>query len=122
MASGDELFSIDATVDANGVPVTAYIVKRGLDLGEPNYIKLVKRIWPRIRGVNGSVIQVRVGSSATPDGGVAWGPYIDYTIGQQQKIDTFTSGRYIAVTFSSQILPSWQLSGFDIEYSLGGRE
>lgn len=120
MASASKFFNIDAAVTADGVPVQGSVSKSGLDMGLPQFFKLLKRVWPRIDASPGTVVRVRVGAHNAPDDPVAWGSPVDYIVGTTDKIDAFANGRYLAVNFQSDGLPVWRITGFDIEYSYGG--
>ena len=119
-AQGLTLQNIDADVTDNGTPISAYIRKLGLGLGDPQTRKLIKRIWPRVSAPVGTVITVRAGAHDEPNGEVTWSSPVSFTVGAQEKVDTFAQGRYLAIDISSESVQPWTLTGFDVEFSTVG--
>ncbi|MES2148587.1 MAG: hypothetical protein V4508_02230 [Pseudomonadota bacterium] len=119
MGSADvKLFMLDASASFDGVAPVAYMERRGLSFDQPERIKLVTSIWPRLTGNVGSTVTIKVGSA--PD------PYADptyttmtYTIGDL-KADCFVAGRYIAVWIGSGTAYQWRLDSYDLFIEDGG--
>ena len=119
-AEGLTLQNVDGATSDNGTPIIANIQKLGLALGDPQTRKLIKRIWPRINAATGTVLTIRAGGHDQPNGEVTWSAPVSFTVGTQDKIDTFAEGRYLAIDFASSGLQGWQLTGFDVEFSTIG--
>jgi hypothetical protein len=115
-----KLFSIDAATTDDGETIYAEMSKLALDMGLPQYLKVLKRVWPRVSASPGTELSIRCGSHNAPDDPVTWSDPVPFIVGQDQKIDSFANGRYLAVSISSLSIPVWQMTGFDVEYSLGG--
>ena len=119
-AQGLTLQGVDGDITDNGAPVVAYLQKLGLSLGDVQQRKLIKRLWVRINGITGTVVTIRAGAHDEPNGQVSWAAPVNFTIGVDEKIDTFAEGRYMAFEISSESLQPWTLTGFDVEFSKSG--
>lgn len=119
-AQGTTLQSVDGDVTDNGVPVVSYLQKVGLGLGNIQQRKLIKRVWPRMSGVTGTVVDIRVGAHDEPNGQVTWADPVAFAIGADEKIDTFAEGRYMALEIASNSVQPWTLTGIDVEYGKSG--
>ncbi len=104
----------------NGVNIEAFIQKAGIALGDPQTRKLIKRIWPRIEASNGTEVFIRAGASDQPNGPITWAVPVSFLVGQQEKIDTFAQGRYLAIEVASYGDQPWRMTGFDCEFSTTG--
>lgn len=74
--------------------------------------KLAKRIWPHVEG---SPIQVSIGSQETLGGGVTYAPAQTFTPGVDKYLDFTVNGLFIAVKFESTLPGEWQLEGYNLE-------
>ena len=115
-ASADQaLYMSDSGYLFDGASPDATLERIGLSFGQPEAVKLVKGIRPRITGETGSTVIVSVGSTTDP----AATPtnYVDmtYTIGSTLKCDCLKSGRYIAIKFSTGTAKYWTLESYDVE-------
>lgn len=120
--TGTLLIAINEGSTYDGTPIRSRVERTGLDLGAIDKIKLVKSVVPRITGTPGTKIQVRVGAARDDSNIVLWQPPSEYTIGDQQKIDVFTTGRFIAISFESELDQSpWVVQGVLFEFDLQGR-
>ncbi len=121
MASANtKLYMLDASNSFDGTLPVAYLERRGLSFGEPERIKLVKSIRPRISGNTGYIVNVKVGSSNDPYADPMWGPAMAHTIGSTVSNDCMVSGRYIAVRFESNNAYQWRMDSYDLELETGG--
>lgn len=119
---GSLLYAMNESNDWNGVPINASLVRTGLDFGDPFKIKLVKGIIPRIRGQEGTLVRVRVGSSKNDTDQVTWTTAQDFIIGSAQIISVFVTGRFIAFEISSGDVsaPPWLLLGAEFQFDWQG--
>jgi hypothetical protein len=111
--------SVPSSVALSSRPVV--LQKTGMDLGDRESIKYISEVWPRITGVVGTILNMRIGGQFEPDDPVLWGPYIQYTIGSTKKIDTRFSARFMAIEVQSDSLNVWRLTGFDVKAQPAGR-
>jgi hypothetical protein len=113
MASSDvKLHMLDASASFDGVIPAAYLERRGIDFGEPEYRKLITGIRPRIYGNNGETVVIKVGYSDDPYADPTYTSHT-FTIGEDYKVDTMVSGRYMAIRFETGTAYQWRLDSFD---------
>ncbi len=91
-----------------------------MSLGDPQRVKTIKGIRPRIDGDTGAEITVEIGASMVPDGTPTWSDPQTFTIGSDIKIDSFATGRFMSVRFSNSDYSQWRIRSFDIDYQMGG--
>lgn len=115
-----KLYLLDSGATFDGAPVAAYLERVGLSLGAPEKIKLVSRIRPRIYGATGATVMVSIGSSDDPYGAVTYNAPVAFTIGSSVSVDSFCSGRYLAVKFSTGTAQLWRLDSYDIDVTEAG--
>jgi hypothetical protein len=121
MGSNDQkLFMMDASSSFDGVLPSAYLERRGLSLGKPESIKLVRGIRARITGNPGETVLVRVGSQDDPWNEPVWGPTVTHTIGSTVADDLLVSGRYLTVRFESGSAYQWRLDSYDLDVMEAG--
>ena len=95
--------------------------REALDFGDPDSVKLVSEVWPKMVGNLGDVIRIRVGSQMEPSDEISWSPYVDYTIGSSRKIDTFAQGRFLSFEFLGENVQPWRCTGFEVNLERAGR-
>jgi hypothetical protein len=81
-----------------------------LDFGQN---RLVKRVWPKLRGE--TVINVRVGMASSLNGEVTWGTAQSFNPSTQKYLDFTSFGLMPAIRFEGTENVSWQLEGYGIE-------
>lgn len=120
--SGPALFQADTTNQFNSVDTSVVLERQGLALpltpeGPPdmNYVKQVVRVFPRITGTVGGVVQVYVGASMIPGVAPTYLPPVPFIIGTTNHIDALVSGRLLAIKFSSSTTLDWKLSGYEFD-------
>lgn len=116
MGSNDQkLFLMDASASFDGAIPSAYLERRGLSFGEPETIKLVKGIRPRIVGNTGDTVTIKVGYSDDPFADPTYTSTMTHTIGTTIADDCLVSGRYIAIRFETGTAYQWRLDSYDLE-------
>lgn len=118
-AAGITVLDRDATVIGSD-PIAAQVTRLGLDFGDAQRRKSIGRVWLRLRGYDGQVLTVRVGSQETADGPVTWGAPGDWVVGQTDHIDGFLQGRFMAVEISSTGGQSWALGSVEFDIRPAG--
>jgi hypothetical protein len=63
-------------------------------------IKLVTEVWLRVEASAGTQITVAVGTQMRPEEGVTWSADYTFTVGTDQFVPVYHSGRYISVRFT----------------------
>jgi hypothetical protein len=120
IASSDtKLFMLDAAASFNGVIADAYVERRGLSLGSPESMKLVKGIRPRIVGTTGETVLVKIGSQTDPEETPTY-TSMTHTIGSTVSNDCLVTGRYISVRFETGTAYRWRLDSYDLDVETVG--
>lgn len=113
MASADtKLYMLDASASFDGVIPVAYLEKRGIDFGEPEYYKLVTGIRPRIYGNTGETVIIKVGFADDPYSDPTY-TSSTFTIGVDQRVDVLVTGRYMALRIETGTAFQWRLDSYD---------
>lgn len=118
-----KLYQADETEQFAGVDINAYLERTGLgipprqdqSLPDVTRQKFLRAVYPRIEGVNGRAVNVRVGRQDFVDGPVTWLEPQSYVIGSTRRIDVRVSGRMFAVRFEATGNFDWRLHGYDLD-------
>lgn len=113
-ASNNKIYQADYTESFDGTSFTAYIEREGLDFGDPMSIKTMTQVRPIIDAKPGQVIQVTTGGAMDLQAGTKWNTPVNFTVGTNQKVDTFATGRYLAIRFTSTNASPWRLKRYDM--------
>ena len=118
---GTQLFAVNEGTTYDGKLIHSRVERTGLDFGDVKRMKLVKAIIPRVTGLPGTVLTIRVGVSKNDQNIVDWEPPIEFIIGTSQKVDVFVTGRFIAFSVESTLdqFP-WNLLGVDFLFDWQG--
>ncbi len=111
------LQGVDVGESAAVGSIQGELERLSLDFGAPDRVKLVQRVWPRIDGTAGDVMQVQVGSQMDTESPVDWSATVPFTIGTDRKIDTAVQGRYLSFRFTTTDGDVYRMTGFDVELS-----
>lgn len=120
------LFVDDSSTLRDDSNVVGQITRESLDLGTPEALKYVRRVWPRIEGSTGTTIRIRIGVQNEPSEGITWSPLQDFKVNEDDYLNFDQSGRYISVRFEDPGEPEaaanalWRVHGFDLEYTFQG--
>jgi hypothetical protein len=88
---------------------------------DPDVSKLVKGLYPLIRGETGTIIHISVGAQDSLEEGVVWdGPH-EFVLGRDTYVTPLIEGRYIAVRFESSGQKPWTLLSYDLDITKVGR-
>ena len=120
VATDSRLLEADRGSDFDGVPVEGLLQKLEMSFDEPDRLKIVKRVFPKVTANTGTEIDIRMGSSDFPGGAIAWSAPVTFIKGSVERIDTFAQGRYISFEASSDGQLPWQMIGFDLELEIRG--
>jgi hypothetical protein len=120
------LIAVDqGSTRVDGSVIGAVVSKQGVDFDMPNTFKHIKRLWPRVTGVGGTIIQVRVGGQITPDSGTFFTAFQDYIIGTTDFLAFDLSARYLTFEFRESLEQQPQvgfgINGFEVEFNLQGQ-
>lgn len=122
MADARLLFqAVDDSGTYDGDDPQAIVSRTGLDMGAPQIFKYVKRVWPKIDGTTGMLMQVRAGGAKQAGGPITWDEWKDFRVLQDKYVGVDASGRYLGFEFRSQTGGRWSMPGFDVEMTPMGR-
>lgn len=121
MASTEtKLYMLDSSASFAGSAPVAYLERRGLSFDEPEQVKLVKSIRPRIVGNTGDTVLIKIGYSDDPYADPTWSTTMTHTIGTTVSNDCMVSGRYISVRFETGTAYQWRLDSYGLEVEAAG--
>ena len=101
-------------------PAEVFAEKAYMDFGLPERVKRVTKIFPKMLGPLGTVVNFRVGISDSPDQPMTWAAAVPFTLGADHQIDVRATGRYCGVRLESRTARMWSTAGFDVEYQDAG--
>jgi hypothetical protein len=107
----------------NGTDMVSYAERSNMALTKDvSRIKRVNRVFPKLSGTAGEVVNIYVGGRATPDAAVSYQGPFTFTIGSayDYQIDCRVSGRYISLKVYHNGSGTFSLSGFDVEFENDG--
>lgn len=121
-SSAPVITASDVTGTRNGAAYTSYAERTGLTLGDPNRVKTVRGLRVRLDASVGTKVQIEVGGAMDPKAAITWSPPVVYEVGSTQynQIDTFATGRFIAVRVMSLDNQPWRMTSYDRDFILGG--
>ena len=113
---------IGDSYDIDGVAMTSKLEKVTMDLGDPDTVKMVKSVTPRITAAAGTKVYIRVGTQFNPDDSISWGNEVLYTVGTDREAHFTQKGRFISIRMRTQDIGSnWKCHGFFIKAAQSGR-
>lgn len=115
-----DLVPLDITLERVGLTV-ASVDREGKPRSDPSVVKLLTEIWPVIRGVPGTVINIYAGAQDDPEAGVSWQGPFSFTLGTSKSVQPIVQGAYLAVRFVSVAQPPWYLLSYDLDIEVLGR-
>ena len=120
------LFVDDTSTSRDDSAVFGQITRESMDLGTPESLKYVRRVWPRLEGSTGTTLKIRVGVQDDPTAGISWSAQQDFRINEDTFLNFDASGRFISVRIEDDGAPGatpnalWRVHGFDLEYTFQG--
>lgn len=122
-----DIFKGDDTTQFNGVDYNAYIERTGLGIPlranqppDQSQMKFMTRLWPRLEGSGGSVVNIYVAGQDDPTQPAVYGTPIPFIIGTDRFIDCRVMGRTFAIKYEANSASSVRLHGYDLEIRKAG--
>jgi len=113
---------IGDTFDIDGVAMPSKLEKLTMDLGDPDAIKIIKSVTPRITGSVGTVVYIRIGTQMLSDDNVTWGSEQAYTIGTDREVYFTQKGRFLSIRMRTQAVgDNWKCHGFFFSTAVSGK-
>lgn len=106
---------VDAGATFEGTAFTSVLERTGISLDDPQSIKTIRSIYPRIDAANGTLVQVEVGGSMNAEDAPQWSAPSVYTVGTTNKVDSFATGRFLSVRFTALDNQPWRLKSYDLD-------
>lgn len=119
-SANSKIYLADSSTQFDGTAISAYIEREGLTFGDPASVKLLKSVRPQIDAIPGTVLQISVGGAMDLDAGTTWQAPVNFTVGTDQKIDCFATGRYLALRIASTDYANWRLKRYDMDIETMG--
>jgi hypothetical protein len=119
--SGSKIYKMDTSSSADGSSFTAVIERTGLHLEDPQTVKVCRGAWLKIDASVGVEIQVQIGASMDAETAPTWSAVRTYTVGTDNKIDAFATGRYLAYRVTTTGTSPWRLRSIDLDIELQGK-
>lgn len=88
---------------------------KGRPIYESDMLKLVTEIWPRIKGDDGTKIDIYIGAQDKEQDPVTWEGPLQFVVGQDEKVDCYTQGKILSIRFETETQSHWELAGYDLE-------
>lgn len=103
-----------------GTEFTAYLERRGIWFDAFQRTKLVKGLYPRVSAASDTELSIRLGSAMTSDAAPNMQAARTFTVGTNQRIDSFANGRFHAIRLSSAGVQPWRLRGLGFDAKASG--
>lgn len=112
---------VDQGTTDYGSLISANLTRTQMTLDDPLTVKSVSAVYPQIDGNYGTQVSISIGASMYPDSAPVWSSPVTFTLGQSIKVDSFATGRYIAVKFANTDYGAWRIKSYKIEYTNRGK-
>lgn len=104
----------------DGSNFTAEVQRTGLDFGDPNSIKVIRKVRPHFNDMTaGTQVTLSVGSQTQPDGAVTWTDKT-YTVGTTEEIWPYVRGRYLAWKASMSANDAMEIESLEFDVVKNG--
>ena len=119
-SAAPSIYLADSGLAFPGASGTYLLERSGLAFDDPERIKLLRGIVPRVDAPKGTQIQVTFGASMTSEEPPEWEDPVTYTVGSSYRADSFVSGRFLAVRFSAPAGVRWRIKSWTADVVPGG--
>jgi hypothetical protein len=112
------LYLADAGGTFAGSAVNAVLERTGMAFGDPDRVKVLKSITPRVSAPSGTVLSIQMGASMSAEVDPDWSAPITYTVGSSvTKAFGFAQGKFLAYRVLSSSVQPWAVKSmtFDIQ-------
>lgn len=109
------IYMADAGAKFDATAITATLERVGMAFDDPEMVKTLKSIRPRIDAPAGTLVYITFGASMDAEQAPTWGTPIPYTVGTTRKADGFATGRFLAVRYSSTGGAKWRIKSYSAE-------
>ena len=109
------IYLVDAGNTFAGSAISSTLERSGMAFDDPERVKAIRALVPRIDAPMGTQIQITFGASMTAEQSPTWGDPVTYTVGTSFKADSFAAGRFLAVRFSDSGGQRWRIKSFTVD-------
>lgn len=124
LASADLVVAVPGDTELRGVgrgneSLTSLLAKYGIDCGDPERFKFLKRLHLRVEGDTGIDFSVRVGTQQTSGGAITWGSTQTYN-SDSGFVNLLAMGRFFNIEITVSTASAFKITGLDLEYEQRG--
>lgn len=120
-SAASALYLADSGGTFAGTAVSAMLERTGMAFGDPDTVKLLKSITPRVSAPAGTVLTIQFGASMSAEVAPTWSDAVTYTVGTDVKAFSFAQGRFLAYRISSTSTQPWSVKSMDFEIQSTGK-
>jgi len=99
----------------NTSDMNSYIERSGYDLGDPQSVKFVSAVYPKIEVSGNNSVNVYVGRQMSTEDGITWEGPTAFNPNSQSKVSCRVSGKYFGIKIESTTDMDWKLHGLAFE-------
>jgi len=115
-SSNPAIYLADSTLTFDGSSISSRLERSGLTFDDPERVKVIRSIVPRVDAPAGTVLSISVGSSMTAEAAATWSTPVTYTVGTTYKADVFSmAGRFLGVRIEGSGSQRWRIKSFDVD-------
>ena len=100
--------------------MSAYIERSGYDLGDPQSVKFVSAVYPKIEVSGNNSVNIYVGRQMSTEDGITWEGPTAFNPNSQSKVSCRVSGKYFGIKIESTTDMDWKLHGLAFEVQQKG--
>jgi len=105
----------------DGTDMTAYIQRTGYDLQDPQLVKFVSAVYPKMEVSGDNSVDVYVGHQMSTEDGVTWEGPTSFNPNSQSKVSCRVTGKYFGIKVASSGDFDWKLNGVAFEVKPRGK-
>lgn len=128
---GHEFHRVDMGEDFDGAPISVSLERTGWTVegmnrdgtirNNPSSVKILRELFPVIRGELGTVIDIYAGGQAkTPEDPVVYQGPFPFVVGVDTSVQPLVEVVFLAVKFMSDGQPPWALLSLDLDVDPAG--
>lgn len=111
--------AFDVGLTDYGSAFESYLERTGIPFDDPQAIKLIRSIQPRIDAVAGAEFDIEVAGGFAPVSNGVYQSSTDFIVGTDFKSDCLVSGRYLSLKISNTG-NAWKMRSIDFDVVAGG--
>lgn len=110
-----KISAVDVSSTFDSAPFTSQLTRIGLALDSPETVKTVRSVLPRIEAATGTRVRIEVGGTMDVEKPVTWSAPVEYIVGKSYQADSFASGRFLAIRFTSMDNNAWRIKSYGLD-------